>query len=81
MTETEVPEVVRDYRVEYEGSDGWVPLTTVTGNYQRFRRHTFDPVEIDRLRVSVEATNGVPWAEIFEIRAYGPDQWPPLRPV
>jgi len=81
MPETEVPEVVRDYRVEYEGSDGWVPLTTVTGNYQRFRRHTFDPVEIERLRVSVEATNGVPWAEIFEIRAYGPDQWPPLRPV
>jgi hypothetical protein len=81
MPETEVPEAVRDYRVERETSGGWESLTTVTGNYQRFRRHTFDPVETDRLRVSVKATNGAPRAEIFEIRAYGPDQWPPVRPV
>jgi ribulose 1,5-bisphosphate synthetase/thiazole synthase len=74
------PETVRDYRVEAHTGDGWETVHRETDNYQRFRRHTFDPVETDRLRFVVEATNGVPWAEIFEIRAYGPDSTFPRTP-
>jgi hypothetical protein len=73
-----VPESVSDYRIEYATGESWEPLEEVEGNYMRSRRHTFDPVTTDRLRVAVEATNGVPTAELFEVRAYGPDQWPEL---
>jgi hypothetical protein len=72
------PETVRDYRIEYRDGDEWRTLVAVSDNYQRFRRHAFDPVETDGLRVVVEATNGVPWAELFEVRAYGPDHDLPL---
>lgn len=75
------PETVRDYRIEVRTDDGYEPVHRETGNYQRFRRHVSDPVETDRLRVVVEATNGVPWAEVFEIRAYGPETTPPVARV
>ncbi|MFB6136594.1 MAG: FAD-dependent oxidoreductase [Halobacteriaceae archaeon] len=71
------PETVRDYRVEALVDGSWERLARVEGNFRRHRRHVFDPVETDRVRVTVEATNGVPWAELFELRAYGPDvDWP-----
>lgn len=73
------PETVSDYRVEYRDDDAWETLAAVRDNYRRFRRHTFDPVETDRLRLVVEATNGVPWVELFELRAYGPDHGLPLE--
>ncbi|WP_049903320.1 FAD-dependent oxidoreductase [Halococcus agarilyticus] len=72
------PETVRDYRVEVERDDEWETVVRETDNYQRFRRHSFEPVETDRFRVVVEATNGVPWVELFEVRAYGPDHDLPL---
>jgi hypothetical protein len=74
-------ETVRNYRIEYKQDGKWVELTAITENYQRFRRHQFEPVETDEIRIVVDATNGAPWAEIFEIRAYGPDHWPPLQEV
>jgi hypothetical protein len=71
------PETVRDYRIEARVDGAWEQVARAEGNYRRHRRHVFDPVETDRLRVTVEATNGVPWAELFELRAYGPDvAWP-----
>jgi hypothetical protein len=73
-----VPESVRDYRIEVRRDGAWETVVRETGNVQRFRRHSFDPVTTDRLRVVVEATNGVPWAELFEVRAYGPEHEYPL---
>lgn len=72
------PESVRDYRVEVRRDGEWETVVRETGNYQRFRRHSFEPVETDRVRVVVEATNGVPWVELFEVRAYGPEHDLPL---
>lgn len=72
------PEAVRDYRIEIEDGGEWRTVVHETGNFQRFRRHSFDPVETDRIRVVVEATNGVPWVELFEVRAYGPEHELPL---
>lgn len=73
-----IPESVSDYRIEYATGDGWQPIERVGDNYLRMRRHTFDAVSTDRLRIAIEATNGVPWAELFEVRVYGPDQEPEL---
>jgi len=61
------PETVRDYRILCGGRT----LAEVQGNFQRQRRHTFDAVETDSLRVEVTATNGDPEARIFEVRCYG----------
>jgi hypothetical protein len=60
------PETVKDYAL----LAGSKELASVTGNYQRLRVHRFDPVETDRLRLKVKATNGSDFARIFEIRCY-----------
>lgn len=75
--EPRVAECVRAYRIEAAVDGEWRVLHRETGNYRRFRRHVFEPVETDRIRIVVEATNGVSYAEVFEARAYGPDvEWP-----
>jgi hypothetical protein len=79
--EPTVAECVRDYHIQQRTCDGWTDVVAVDGNYRRFRRHTFDPVETDAIRLVVDATNGVPWAEVFELRAYGPGEWPPLAEI
>jgi hypothetical protein len=61
------PETVRDYTVV---ADGARTLATVKGNFQRLRRHRFDAVEMQSLRIEVQATNGDSLARIFEIRCY-----------
>lgn len=68
------PETVRDYSILYQppGSSQWIPLVRVEGNYLRMRRHEFAPVLAEAIRVHVDATNGDPYARIFEIRCYGP---------
>jgi len=60
------PETVRDYRV----TGGGRVLAEVKGNFQRQRRHPFDPVETDSVRIEISATNGDAAARVFEIRCY-----------
>lgn len=60
------PETVKDYRILAGGRE----VARVAGNYQRLRRHRFETVETDRLRVEVTATNGSEMARVFEIRCY-----------
>ncbi len=60
------PETVRDYVLEAGGKQ----IARVQGNYQRLRCHRFEPVETDRLRLRVTATNGSDFARLFEIRCY-----------
>jgi hypothetical protein len=66
------PETVRDYDLiaRLPGGAERV-LATVKGNFQRLRRHRFDPIEVESLRLVVHATNGDPLARVFEIRCYG----------
>ncbi|PYI52963.1 FAD-dependent oxidoreductase [Paenibacillus flagellatus] len=69
-----VPELVRNYRVEARVGGEWRTLLRETGNRKRKRVHRLaEPVEADRLKVVVEETNGSRYAEIVEVRAYGPD--------
>jgi hypothetical protein len=60
------PETVRDYRLTAGGRE----IAAAKGNVQRLCRHRFAPVETDRLRVQIDATNGSPQAAVFEIRCY-----------
>jgi len=64
-------ELVRDYRIEARVGGQWNQLCRETGNRTRRRRHRWsEPVRATALRLVVEATNGAPCAEVFEIRAY-----------
>lgn len=60
------PETVRDYRILAGGNE----LAVVTGNHQRLRRHQFEAVTTDKIRVQITATNGSELARLFEIRCY-----------
>ncbi len=67
------PETVRDYAIAYRQPGGGEPveLARVTGNYQRLRRHRFEPVQAQAVRIHVSATNGDECARVFEVRCYG----------
>ncbi len=67
------PETVRDYALLYRkpGAKEWTELLKVEGNHQRLRRHRFEPVEAEALRVHVMATNGPKLVRVFEVRCYG----------
>ncbi len=63
-------ELIKDYDVLAEVEGKAVCLIRERGNFLRFRRHTFDAVRADRLRLVVHATWGSPHAEVFDFRAY-----------
>ena len=67
------PETVRDYVLSYRapGKGEWTELVKVEGNHQRLRRHRFEPVEAEAVRLQVLATNGDKLARVFEVRCYG----------
>ncbi|GMW02056.1 MAG: hypothetical protein AMXMBFR84_31920 [Candidatus Hydrogenedentota bacterium] len=64
------PECVKDYRVEIPEGLGWRSLAEAKDNYFRRRTHVFDTVKSGRLRIAVDATNGLPSARIYEVRVY-----------
>ncbi len=64
-------DLVRDYRIDAHVNGVWQTLLRETGNRARRRDHTLDPpVQAQALRLVVEATNGAPSAQVFEIRVY-----------
>jgi hypothetical protein len=65
------PETVRDYTLSARTAEGEQVLAEVRGNYQRLRRHAFEPLDVRSLRLHVHATNGAAEARLFEIRCYG----------
>jgi hypothetical protein len=64
------PETAKDYRVLVRCNGQFTPVAEVTGNHQRLRRHSFEPVETDAVRIHIAATNGDDLARIFEVRCY-----------
>ncbi len=70
LTMSAFPHTVRDYTILCRSGGNWIEMVSVKGNYQRFRRHVFEPINADAVRINVEATNGVPEARIFEVRVY-----------
>lgn len=65
------PQCPKDYRIEAYIGGAWEQLLEVKENYQRHCRYTLaQPVQTQRLRVVIVATNGDPSAAIFEVRCY-----------
>jgi hypothetical protein len=64
------PECPRDYKLLIEANGEMHSVASVEGNFQRRRRHEFDPVTTKRLRLLITATNGHHSARVYEIRAY-----------
>ncbi len=65
------PETVRDYTLTVETAGGEEhTVAEVKDNYQRLRRHDFEPLEAKALRLTVHATNGAGEARVYEIRCY-----------
>ncbi len=64
------PETVRDYIITARGNGREMRLVEVAENHQRLNRHRFTPVEVEAVRIHVKATNGDPFARIFEVRCY-----------
>lgn len=63
-------ECVKDYRLEgFCQGKSWL-LAEVKDNFLRFRKHVFDPVELEGIRIVVTSTRGAPSARICQIRAY-----------
>ena len=66
-------ECVKDYAMYFHNGSSWVNILTEKGNYQRRRKHRFQvahPVVSQKLKVEVQATNGIDAASIFEVRVY-----------
>lgn len=61
---------VRDYRIEVWVSNAWKTVAKEQMNFQRFRRHTFEPVVTDKVRLVAEKVQGGGSACIHEIRIY-----------
>ncbi|MDF2670528.1 MAG: pyridine nucleotide-disulfide oxidoreductase [Paenibacillus sp.] len=66
-----MPSVVRDYRIDVDVDGGWLTVAELRDNHKRKRIHQLaSTVTTGRVRVVIESTNGSPYAEIIEIRAY-----------
>lgn len=67
------PESIRDYQVIGVDKNGKeTVLAKVLDNYQKLRRHSFDPIKVSSIHIQVDQGNGDEVVGIYEIRAYGP---------
>ncbi|MFC1461332.1 FAD-dependent oxidoreductase [Verrucomicrobiota bacterium] len=66
-----IRECVRDYALYYNDGKSWKRIVRVTRNYHRCRAHYFTSVLAKKVRLKVQATNGIAEARVFEVRVYG----------
>ncbi|MGC8971498.1 MAG: FAD-dependent oxidoreductase [bacterium] len=64
------PECIRDYAIYYKIDGEYRKFLSITDNYYRRRIHKFEDIECDGISIEVLATNGDPYARIFEVRIY-----------
>jgi len=64
------PECVRDYAIYCKINGEYKKLLSITDNYHRRKIHRFEDIECDGISIEVLATNGDPYARIFEVRIY-----------
>jgi len=64
------PQCPKDYEILAFKNNKWETVLTVKDNFQRQVKYSFAGIETTQLRVQVNATNGDPSAQIYEIRCY-----------
>jgi len=60
----------RGYAVQAHVGGEWVPVVQVEDNIQRWRRHHFDEVTTDRVRLVVNETALTDGTQVYELRLY-----------
>ena len=66
------PETIRDYSIEFINGNNTVHSIQIKDNYQRLCIHQLEKIiQVESIKIIIEATNGLDHARIFEIRAYG----------
>ncbi|MEC0371792.1 FAD-dependent oxidoreductase [Paenibacillus chibensis] len=66
-----IPELVKSYRIEARVRGAWDTVVSARDNRWRSNRIRLEsPIRTDALRVVIEETNGIPSAELVEIRVY-----------
>jgi len=61
---------VADYDLSVYNKGKWVKVVEEKENFLRHKIHTFKKIKADKLRLTVNKTNGDKSARVFEIRAY-----------
>lgn len=64
------PESVSDFKIEAGTSDGFHEIQALKGNYLRRVVLNFNEISTDRVKITIQKTNGDSLARIFEIRCY-----------
>ncbi|MHC0441071.1 FAD-dependent oxidoreductase [Flavobacterium sp. 3-210] len=64
------PQCPKDFEIQIFRNNKWETVLDVKDNYQRQVKYNFEGIETKQLRVQVNATNGDPSAQIYEIRCY-----------
>ncbi len=64
------PETICDYEISAYTGNKWTTIVQTENNYQRRVEHIVQSVFTDRLRLTINKTNGDPLARLFEIRCY-----------
>jgi len=63
-------ELVRDYRIELFTKTKIIDVKEIAGNYQRLNAHVFNADAVDKIRITVTATNGLSTVRIFDVKIY-----------
>jgi len=70
-----IPSLIKDYQLHALNESGaWQLLASEKGNYLRHKRHQFSPVVTKAIRLEIFATNGLPRAQVYAVRVYGPQE-------
>lgn len=64
------PETISDYTIDAKIGSVSKRIVAVKNNYLRRVVNTFEPLEVDSIRITVQKTNGDPQAKLFEVRCY-----------
>lgn len=66
-----IPSIVSDYKIYYINNVGnWVELLAVSGNKLGFSSHSFQDIRTRAIELEIQKTNGLPRAQVYEVRAY-----------
>lgn len=64
------PDCVKSYEAAVPEGSQWKTVVTEKDNYFRRAVHTFPRVRADRLRITIQESNGTSTARIYEVRIY-----------
>ena len=71
--ESSIEVTAEDYRLMYNDGGTWRVAFSEDGNWRRFRRHQFAPINTDKIRLEISKAKNGNQARLYEIRVYYED--------